>query len=186
MSVVGHSGAAGSVCILDAACVSLSLCVEMLATLNSESYCRPSEHMLQSTIGQHVRHSVDHFASIVHALDGAVIDYDHRERGTPIERDRDAAIERLRSLSTVLATIDEERLSSSVRVRIMTNAAGTETELGSTLGRELAFATHHAIHHFAMIASIAAEISVRIPEGFGKAPSTAHYEARRRTKAGAP
>lgn len=186
MPVTRHSGTTGSLCILDAACMALESCEETLAMISPESYRQPSVRMFGSTIGHHVRHSVDHFAAVAQALVGGVIDYDHRERGTVIERDRMAAIERLRSLSSQFSSLDEERLHASVHVRIMTSSNGTETELGSTLGRELAFATHHAIHHFAMIASIAAEQYVKVPDGFGKAPSTAHHEDRLRAKAKAP
>ena len=61
-------------------------------------------------------------------------------------------------------------------VRVMVSAEGAEASLGSTLARELAFAVHHAVHHNAMIASIAGELGIACPAGFGKAPSTANHE----------
>jgi len=63
-----------------------------------------------------------------------------------------------------------------VRVRVMLCADGQHAELGSTLGRELAFAAHHAVHHHAMVAAIAAEFGLSAPDGFGRAPSTIHHE----------
>jgi hypothetical protein len=58
----------------------------------------------------------------------------------------------------------------------MLSGEGDEAELTSTFAREVAFATHHAIHHNAMIAAIAASFGVTIPAGFGKAPSTVNHE----------
>jgi hypothetical protein len=58
----------------------------------------------------------------------------------------------------------------------MLTSDGVDAELGSTLGRELAFATHHAVHHHAMLGAIAAELGVATPPEFGKAPSTIRHE----------
>jgi hypothetical protein len=52
-------------------------------------------------------------------------------------------------------------------------------ELVSTLGRELAFATHHAVHHQAMMKAIAFEFGVEVEECFGKAPATVNAERTR-------
>jgi hypothetical protein len=49
--------------------------------------------------------------------------------------------------------------------------------LGSTLARELAFASHHAIHHHAMMKAIAQEHGQAAESGFGVAPSTLNHES---------
>lgn len=162
--------------ILRAAAASLEHCAAFLSEIDSDRYTRASARLFGSTIGQHVRHTLDHFAAVTSSLDGLVIDYDHRRRDTPVEQDCDAAIEAIRSVSARLAPLSADDLAAPVRVRMMVSAEGAEAELGSTLGRELAFATHHATHHFAMISSIANELGIATPVGFGKAPSTVNHE----------
>jgi hypothetical protein len=105
-----------------------------------------------------------------------VIDYDHRKRNTPIEGDKFLALDAIDELRIRLAGAASEGLCRPVVVRVMIDGEGSEVELASTLGRELAFATHHAVHHQAMMKAIAQEFGVEAEEGFGKAPSTVHAE----------
>lgn len=154
----------------------LSRCAAFVEGMDEALYRRPCALIGGSTIGQHVRHLLDHYAAILTCLPGGEIDYDHRERGTAVEREPWSAAEQARSLAGRLSGLASHRLDSAVRVRVMVNADGCETVLGSTLERELAFAAHHAIHHQAMIAAMAREFGRATPEGFGKAPSTVRHE----------
>jgi hypothetical protein len=143
-------------------------------------YAAPSQRMPGGTIGKHIRHSLDHFRA---ALDGAeagtAIDYDRRERDVPMETLPEAAMVAIGSLRSKLASLDGDALGRPVRVRVMLTGDGTEAELTSTLARELAFATHHAVHHHAMIGVIAGEFGHAVPPEFGKAPSTIHFDRSR-------
>ena len=55
-----------------------------------------------------------------------------------------------------------------------------DMELSSTIGRELGFCAHHAIHHMAMVKIIALQTigleEHELPFDFGKAPSTVQHE----------
>ena len=154
----------------------LDQCAAMLTDLPDACYTAPSNRMLGSTIGQHVRHALDHFSATLAGADGAVIDNDHRERDTPLERSRTAALDTIAAITAALAGLDHADADRAVSVRVMLSADGAEAELRSTLARELAFAAHHAVHHHAMVASIALERGAALPPGFGKAPSTLHHE----------
>lgn len=55
------------------------------------------------------------------------------------------------------------------------NTQGESEGFPSTLARELAFATHHAIHHHAIIKMIATSIDYKLPSEFGVAPSTQNF-----------
>lgn len=159
-----------------AASASLGQCAGLIDALPQGAYTHVSGVIKGSTIGQHVRHALDHFAAALSSLEGLVIDYDNRERDTPVERDPTAALSLIARLRESLSEIDRRAVDGAVRVRVMLSAAGDEAELGSTLGRELAFASHHATHHHAMIAAIARELGVAVPASFGKAPSTLNHE----------
>lgn len=132
-----------------------------------------------ASIGQHTRHTLDHFTRIVGGhRTGTPIDYDHRDRGGAVETDRSAALSEIAGLIAVLSALDEEDLGTTLSIRVMVNAEGDEAEMPSTLVRELWFATHHAFHHNALIKSIAHELGHTLPPTFGRAPSTVHSEQR--------
>ncbi|MEC9372793.1 MAG: DinB family protein, partial [Planctomycetota bacterium] len=163
-----------------AASAVLEQCAGFLDALPDADYARASRSMMGSTIGQHVRHAIDHFNAALACLeDDIAIDYDHRARRTPVENDRAEGARVAARLAESLASVSDADAARSVRVRVMLSGDGREAELYSTLARELAFAAHHAVHHHAMIAAIAAEFGHTPPAGFGKAPSTLNYEQSR-------
>ncbi len=160
-----------------AACTILAQCSAFLRAVPDGAYAKPSSRTFGSTIGQHVRHSLDHFEAVCSGLDGRAIVYDHRERGTSIETSRQAALDMIARVSDRLAGVSAGMASRPVRVEVMLSASGDEATLASTLGRELAFAAHHAIHHHAMMASLGEEMGVALTPGFGQAPSTLAHES---------
>lgn len=165
-----HPAAAG-------ASATLAQCADLLREVTPDLYTRTCDTMFGATIGQHVRHALDHFAAAIET-DGDAIDYDHRDRGTPIEHNVTAAIERCEELRSKSLAIEPSCEEETVTIRVMLSASGDTADLRTTRARELAFAMHHAIHHNAMIAVIARELGINVPDGFGKAPSTIEFEAR--------
>jgi hypothetical protein len=47
-----------------------------------------------------------------------------------------------------------------------------KVEVESTWGREIWFASFHAVHHFALIRVILGELGLKVGDDFGVAPST--------------
>lgn len=157
----------------------LAQCVEFVRQVPQPVYVAEAQTIQGGTVGKHVRHTIDHFAAALPAGEewaSRPIDYDHRSRGVPMETERSCAIGIIGGLCERLAGLSERDLSRPVRVRVMLASDGAEAELTSTLGRELAFATHHAVHHFAMMKTIAAEFGILASEEFGLAPSTLHSQ----------
>lgn len=152
--------------------------VTLVESVSDESYCRASARLAGGTIGKHFRHCLDHFAAaLATATDASVvIDYDRRERNVPMETCRETAARAMRSVMGQLRSVQAAQGDRPVRVRVMLTGDGQEVELVSTLGRELAFAAHHAVHHHAMIKAIAEEFGESAPGDFGKAPSTINFE----------
>lgn len=166
--------------VRDAAGALLAQAAELLEAMSDEAYSAPSTVLPGGTIGKHLRHVVDHFAAPL--IDGQdesceCVDYDHRDRDVPMETDRTAAIEKINSLRDCIAKLDADRLRAPMRIRVMLAGDGTSAEMPSSLGRELFFAFHHAVHHNAMIGAIAREHGIDTVEGFGTAPSTLNHEA---------
>lgn len=155
----------------------LAQCAALIESVSDTAYCAPSRVLPGGTLGKHVRHSLDHFrAALAGAATGGVIDYDHRERDVPAETSRQAALTLIDQARRTLGSLRTEDVSRGVHIRVMLASDGAMEEIPSTLGRELAFATHHAIHHHAMMKAIAAELGHDAGPEFGKAPSTLNFE----------
>ncbi|QKK09642.1 MAG: hypothetical protein HND58_16695 [Planctomycetota bacterium] len=162
--------------VLDAAAGLLGQCGRIVEAMDDESYCCTSTVLAGGTIGKHLRHTLDHFGAILTGTQrDEAIDYDHRARGVAVETDRSAAIEQIDGLRSGLTGLQND-LGGPVRIRVMLSGDGTEAELDSTVVREVAFATHHGIHHVAMMKAIAGEMGVSLDGDIGKAPSTIQHE----------
>jgi uncharacterized damage-inducible protein DinB len=164
--------------ILDAALSVLDTTANIIADLTDAHYTRPAPACSNATIGQHARHLVDHFAALGHAVDSDTIaDYDRRQRGTDVETSRTAMLDKIAAVRAQFAGLDDVQLNAPVAIRILSAPDAAEVELESTLARELAFVTHHAIHHHALIKIAAADNGAAMHPSFGMAPSTAKASA---------
>lgn len=163
--------------VADQAELMLAQCASFIECVPTEAFARDSLRVRGGTIGKHVRHTLDHYRALLDGFDSStVVDYDHRERNVPIESDRRAALDAVTAIRRRVNALDADALRSSVRIRVMLAGDGAETELDTTLGRELAFASHHAIHHNALMKAIAAEFEIQTPPEFGMAPSTLNFQ----------
>lgn len=112
--------------------------------------------------------------------------YDLRVRGGTLEKDIVQSRKRIvgvidifQSLQTVSSDNDGDNAFTSSSVTSYFNlTADSNKEMGlpSTIGRELGFVAHHAIHHMALVKIIATKTlnieESELPNVFGKAPST--------------
>jgi uncharacterized damage-inducible protein DinB len=163
--------------ILLAADTQLQQCELFVRELSDVVYTSESTILPGGTVGKHLRHVVDHYHAIIAgATTSEPVDYDHRLRDVPMEVDRAHALRTLTALRTSLHELSPLGHTAPLHVHVMVAGDGCCATLGTTLGRELAFATHHGVHHQAMMRAIAGEFGVDVPINFGKAPSTINHE----------
>jgi uncharacterized damage-inducible protein DinB len=124
------------------------------------------------SVGEHVRHCLDHVSALLRADPWQTLSYDHRERGTPVETDPEAALRQIARLKRELVTWATRSLSEPIRVASVVSEAGDMVWGWSTLGRELAFVINHTVHHHAIIGVLLASHGHTLPRRFGYAPST--------------
>lgn len=127
-------------------------------------------------VGGHLRHCLDHVRAVVDGREAGVIDYDHRERGTPIEADLNAATLELARLAGAAALLRTLRADERVDVAVMPTRDGVSLRLRSTIGRELAFVLSHTIHHNALVRGMVVSMGLPVPASFGYAPSTLAHQ----------
>lgn len=148
----------------------------LLNSISDGEYTRKLPSVFGSTVGEHYRHCLDHFQSLLQGLDADEIDYDHRERNPHIEKDRNFALTETHRMLRGFASIPTPFLDCPINVRSKVNYdVEAAPSIGSTVGRELMYAVAHAIHHYALIAVMCGVLEVPVPTGFGVAPSTLKY-----------
>jgi uncharacterized damage-inducible protein DinB len=149
----------------------------LLNLLSDKEYTRKLPIVFGSTMGEHYRHCLDHFQSLLQGLDADEINYDNRERNPRIENDRSFALAETHRIRCAFASISTPFLDCPINVRSKVNyQLDAAPSIGSTVGRELMYAVAHAIHHYALIAVMCSMLEVPMPAGFGVAPSTLkHY-----------
>ena len=96
------------------------------------------------SIGEHVRHCLDHIAALVAATPSRAMSYDRRERGTAVERDPAEALRADYAPSGVGRSVGRNRsMDDPVCVTSLVTPAGESVTGWSTLGRELAYVNSH-------------------------------------------
>jgi DinB family len=150
----------------------------LLNSLSDEDYTRKLPAVFDSTVGEHYRHCLDHFQSLLRGLDAYEINYDNRERNSRIENDRAFGLSETQRILRAFGSIPTPFLKCPINVRSKINYDIDAAPLiGSTVGRELMYAVAHAIHHYALIAVMCDILEVSLPAEFGVAPSTLKYHA---------
>ena len=150
----------------------------LLRALDGDAYSRRLPAAFNASVGGHYRHCLDHFQSLLNALDCDEVNYDHRQRDPRIETERDFAVAETRRIFLACEAIAAEWLERPIRVRTKVSYADEAAPvMPSTLGRELMYAIAHAIHHYALMGVMCGLMDVPLPAGFGVAPSTLQHKA---------
>jgi hypothetical protein len=150
----------------------------LLSVLDDETYVRKSPTAFNASIGGHYRHCLDHFRSLLDSVLEGDLNYDHRERGTLVETDRFAALNATRALREGYEQLPTEGLQRELGVTCKTSYAAIGSQAAvSTVGREIMYVVAHAVHHYALIGIMGGLMNLKMPPGFGFAPSTAKYQS---------
>ena len=145
---------------------------DLLNQLKPEDYKRPSQLLNKSSIGQHVRHSLEFFLCLKEGIANGRVNYDKRKRDKVIEEDIVFA-------RIVLNGITEwiKGTSHNVPLKLETNFCRVENSpvtIPSNYHRELTYNIEHTVHHMALIRVAVNEFCnyMELSEEFGVASST--------------
>lgn len=161
--------------LLKAATRILRQLADLVDQIQSPDYTRSSDILSGSTIGQHIRHTLEFFICFQRGLHGGIINYDKRLHDQVLESDKDVALTAIHDSLTFLSTVSENRhlileagygAGKEGRVVVDTNTM-----------RELVYNIEHAVHHMAIIRIGLREIApyVKLSTDFGVAVSTIHF-----------
>lgn len=159
-----------------ACCNILTQLTDLIHQISEQDFTKPVATLGNSTIGQHLRHTLEFFICLEKGLETGVINYDKRAHDKLIESDKFLAL-------SALNRIQEFVLSQSFD-RVLKLEAGYDLDkeefvtIETNFLRELVYNIEHAVHHMAImkIGIREAAPSIKLPHDFGIAASTIRYQ----------
>jgi uncharacterized damage-inducible protein DinB len=149
---------------------------DVVTQISSEDFAKPSPALSNSTVGQHVRHTIEFFICLETGFREGVINYDKRAHDKLIESDKFLALNAIRRIKDFTSTTGiDTGLKLNVGYERDTEDCVT---IQTNYFRELAYNIEHAVHHMALIKIAVREIAdyVELPDDFGIAVSTLRHK----------
>jgi uncharacterized damage-inducible protein DinB len=150
---------------------------DVITLLPAHCYRAQPAARVSGSVGAHVRHTLDHVAALLAAIDGDELRYDQRRRGTTLEIDALSAVNEIERLMFRMRRIDLDGLDLPLTFSTRLHPAQPPIPVRTTLARELAFVIQHTVHHCALIGVLLAWQGQQVPYGFGLAASTPRTHA---------
>ena len=162
---------------LKSACLTiLNQLTDVVSALDEKDFCRPSETLSKSTVGQHLRHTVEFFICLQQGFEKGIVNYDKREHDKLIESDKFialAAIERIKEF------VSDQSTDQILQLEVGYDRDSDDcVTISTNYLRELTYNIEHAVHHMAIMKIGIREVAgyVKLPADFGIAVSTLRYK----------
>lgn len=144
--------------------------------MSDDEFILIRQDLFTSSIGGQTRHTLDHVRIFLEGVETGIMDYDNRQRGTTIEKNRSEALYHIAELEKKLLCITMDQLDRDVHVKVYLDSKYEPIELRSTIGREIGFVLSHTIHHNALVSAMLKDLGISVTATFGYAPSTIAYQ----------
>ncbi len=152
--------------------------IELLRALDDDAYTAAQPPYHESSIGDHLRHCLEHYSSFLGGLEAGTIDYDARARDVRIATSRLVATQTIRDLIERLQAVPRDDKPLLVKMDSDKEAESAAPWSPSSVKRELQYLLAHTIHHYALIAVLLRLHGHEPDSDFGVAPSTLNYRKR--------
>jgi hypothetical protein len=162
---------------LNKACCNILLqLTDLVNQITEQDFNKPVDALGDSTIGQHLRHTLEFFICLEQGFEKGLINYDKRAHDKLIETDKFIAL-------SVLSKINEFIISQPAD-RALKLEAGYDLDkeefvsINTNFLRELVYNIEHAVHHMAIMKIGIREVApyVTLSHDFGVAASTIRYQ----------
>ncbi|CAN5581044.1 hypothetical protein BH09PLA1_BH09PLA1_04890 [soil metagenome] len=148
---------------------------ELVTRLSDSQYTQKPVGVVDSSVGGHVRHCLDHVRSLIDSLDTGELNYDNRRRGKMVESSCRAALEEIETLLRDLLSLDSDDLDRTLHLTILLGPTDPPLRVITSIGRELAYVLAHTVHHNALVGAMVKTLGGWLPDRFGYAPSTVKH-----------
>ncbi|WP_276368031.1 DinB family protein [Chryseolinea sp. H1M3-3] len=153
----------------------LSQLAYLVEQIREDDFVKPAETLSHSTIGQHLRHTLEFFMCFEHGFDEGLINYDKRAHDKLIESDKYLALATIERISDFVNNVCDKSLKLEVGYDLKNESFVT---IDTTATRELVYNIEHAVHHMAIMKIGIKEIApyIQLAPDFGIAASTIRYK----------
>jgi hypothetical protein len=149
---------------------------ELVHQLREEDFNRPSKALSNSTIGQHLRHTLEFFMCFESGFEAGIINYDKRAHDKLIESDKYIALAAIDRIKLFVSSLNTNK---SLLLEVGYDLTQEEfISIETNVLRELVYNIEHAVHHMAIMKIGVREIAgyINLPYDFGIAASTIRYK----------
>lgn len=154
----------------------LSQLALLVDQIEENDFSKPCPTLGNSSIGQHLRHTLEFFLCLELGCKSGMVNYDNRAHDKLIESDKDIAAATLTRIQDFVAKRTKD---FNLKLEVSYEPNGDDTQVMDTnYFRELTYNIEHAVHHMAIIKIGIREIAgyVKLPTDFGIAASTLRYK----------
>jgi hypothetical protein len=149
---------------------------DLTINICDDNYSKPCQQLFNSSIGQHIRHTLEFYSCLFKGLEYGVVNYDERKRQYDLESNTGIVCDMIISIENHLKAVNGDR-----KLEIKANFTEESNEgitMQSSLYRELGFCLEHSIHHLALVKTGLKELKCLdlIDHSFGIATSTLRHQ----------
>lgn len=143
--------------------------INLLEKLDDTNYTFCHPELSNATIGEHTRHIIEMYQSLINNYENGIINYDKRERNFNIQTDKNYAIN---CMNTIIREIEKP----NKELVLQQGLDQISYTIASNYERELLYNLEHSIHHQALIkVAVLKYPSIELVDNFGVAKSTIEY-----------
>ncbi len=148
----------------------------LVEQLRDNDMLKPSRTLNNSTIGQHLRHTLEFFICLEEGYTKGLVNYDKRNHDKLIETDKFIA---LGTIQRIIEFVNQQKQDQPLKLEVGYNPTSEESVIVETnYFRELTYNIEHAVHHMAIMKIGIHEVApyITLPPDFGVAVSTLRYQ----------
>jgi hypothetical protein len=162
---------------LQIACANiLSQLTNLIEQINEADFTKPVPTLSNSTLGQHMRHTLEFFICFEQGFNKGLINYDKRSHDKLIESDKFLA---LAALQRIQEFVNKQHGDKPLKLEVGYDLAKEEfVSVDTNYTRELVYNIEHAVHHMAIMKIGIREVApyVTLSPDFGIAASTIRHK----------
>jgi hypothetical protein len=148
----------------------------VVTNISEGDFTAPSKILSNSTVGGHIRHTLEFFMCLQQGFESGVVNYDKRAHDKLIESDKFIA---LAAIHRIKDFISKQKTDQSLKLDVGYERHSDEcVTIDTNYFRELTYNIEHAVHHMAImkigIRDVASYVS--LPTDFGVAISTIRHK----------
>jgi hypothetical protein len=144
--------------------------------ISEQDFIKPAETLSRSTIGQHLRHTLEFFICFEQGCEKGLINYDKRAHDKLIESDKFIA---LSALQRIQDFVEKNTADHPLRLEVGYDLIKEDfVTVDTNYTRELVYNIEHAVHHMAIMKIGVREVApyISLPPDFGIAASTIRHK----------